>query len=274
MSTHTVQLNNGQLAYDDVGQGPLIVCLPSMGDLRAEYRFLTPQLVAAGYRVITLDVRGHGATSPTWADYSVGAIGSDLVALVQHLAAGPALVIGTSMAAGAAVWAAAEAPQLFSGLVLIGPFVHGGGGWLGKLLYGALFSRPWGPTVWGWYYAMLYPTRKPADFAQYRATLQANLQEHGRMEALQQMLYASKAASAVRLAQVNTPVLVLMGSKDPDFKQPQVEAQWVAEQLRGRYTMIEGAGHYPHAELPEITGPLVLAFLRSITPTPEHAYAA
>jgi pimeloyl-ACP methyl ester carboxylesterase len=274
MSTHTLEHNNGQLAYEDTGHGPLVVCLPSMGDLRAEYRFLTPQLVAAGYRVVTLDVRGHGASSTAWADYSVGAIGSDLVTLVQQLAAGPALVIGTSMAAGAAVWAAAEAPQLFSGLVLIGPFVRGGGGWLGKLLYGALFSRPWGPAVWGWYYATLYPTRKPADFVQYRATLQANLQEPGRMEALQQMLYASKAASAARLSQVRTSVLVLMGSKDPDFKAPQAEAQWVADQLHGRYTLIAGAGHYPHAELPEVTGPLVLAFLRSITPAQELAHVA
>jgi hypothetical protein len=27
-------------------------CVPSMGDVRAEYHFLTPKLVEAGYRVI------------------------------------------------------------------------------------------------------------------------------------------------------------------------------------------------------------------------------
>ena len=42
------------------GLGPLIVCVPGMGDLRATYRFLAPQLVAAGFRVATVDLRGHG----------------------------------------------------------------------------------------------------------------------------------------------------------------------------------------------------------------------
>jgi pimeloyl-ACP methyl ester carboxylesterase len=46
---------------------------------------------------------------------------------------------------------------------------------------------------------------------------------------------------------------------------PQAEAEWVAQQLRGTYKMIEGAGHYPHAEMPEIVAPLILDFLRSRT---------
>jgi len=274
MNTQYLQQPNGQIAYTDSGSGPLVICLPSMGDLRAEYRFLTPQLIAAGYRVVSMDVRGHGETSVNWPDYSVGAIGGDLVALIQALQAGPALVIGASMAAGAAVWAAAEAPELVTGLVLIGPFVRGGGAWLGNLFYSVLFARPWGPTLWQWYYSMLYPTRKPADFAQYRALLRANLQEPGRLEALLQMLFASKAASAARLARVNKPTLVLMGSKDPDFKLPVAEAEWVANQLHGAYTMIENAGHYPHAEMPEVTGPLVLAFFQSLPVSSEVVYAA
>jgi hypothetical protein len=28
--------------------------------------------------------------------------------------------------------------------------------------------------------------------------------------------------------------------------------------------MIEGAGHYPHAELPEVAGPIIVSFLQSI----------
>ena len=144
MNTHTLQHQGGTLAYDEIGEGPLVICVPSMGDLRAEYRFLAPQLAAVGYRVISLDVRGHGTTSTRWPDYTVGAIGSDLLALIRSLNAGPAIIIGESMAAGAAVWAAAEAPQLVSGLVLVGPFVRGQASWLGKLFYSMLFARPWG----------------------------------------------------------------------------------------------------------------------------------
>lgn len=240
-----------------------------MGDVRGEYRFLAPQLVEARYRVITMDVRGHGETSTDWRDYSVAGVGADILALIRRLDAGPGMIIGTSMAAGAAVWASVEAPELIPGLVLIGPFVRGNGSWSTRLLLSALFARPWGPAMWQRYYSTLYPTRKPADFATYSAALRSNLSEPGRLEALQQMLAAPKEASEARLKRVNKPSLVLMGSKDPDFKNsqyknPEAEAQWVAQSLRGTYRMIEGAGHYPHAEMPEVTARLILAFLETL----------
>lgn len=274
MNTHYLDHHSGQIAYDDSGSGPLVICAPGLGDLRAEYRFLIPQLVSAGFRVVSVDVRGHGESSTAWSDFSVAGIGSDIAALIRHLQAGPAVIVGTSMAAGAAVWAAAEAPEQVAGLVLVGPFVSGETSTFNKLLYSTLFARPWGPTIWQYYYASLYPTRKPADFAQYRAALSANLQEPGRLEALVQMILASKSASEERLPQVTTPTMVLMGSKDPDFKDPAAEARRVAQALRGGYKMIEGAGHYPHAEMPEVAGPLVLSFLQTLQTTQERAYAA
>jgi pimeloyl-ACP methyl ester carboxylesterase len=266
MNTQFLQLQDGKIAYDDDGSGPLVVCVPGMGDLRGQYRFLAPQLVAAGFHVATMDVRGHGESSVGWTDYSVAGVGSDIIALIRHLDAGPAVVIGNSMAAGAAVWAAAEAPELARGLVLIGPAVRGGLGRPFRLLLTALFARPWGPSAWMRYYTTLFPARKPADWESYTAGLKQNLAQNGRQEALQQMMFASKAASESRLAQVNTPALILMGSKDPDFKAPESEAQWVAGQLKGDYQIIAGAGHYPHTEMPEVTGPKIVAFLRTVLP--------
>jgi len=58
---------------------------------------------------------------------------------------------------------------------------------------------------------------------------------------------------------------VLMGTKDPDFREPALEARWVAEQVSAQLHMIEGAGHYPHAEMPEVVAPLVLTFLAQHT---------
>lgn len=255
MPTH----QGATLAYDDAGSGPLVICSPSMGDLRAEFRFLAPQLVAAGYRVITLDVRGHGETSTRWDDFSVAGVGADLLALIDHLAAGPALLIGNSMSAGAAVWAAAEDPARVAGLVLIGPFVRGETSAMMRLMYGVMFARPWGPAMWTMYYKNLYPSRKPADFAEYTRTLRANLAQPGRMEALQGMLTASKGASAERVGRVSAPALVVMGSKDPA-----AEAGWLADALHAEKRMIDGAGHYPHAEMPEVVGPVIVSFLRGL----------
>lgn len=271
MTTLFVEHANGRLAYDESGAGPLVVCVPSMGDVRAEYRFLAPLLVQEGYRVVTMDVRGHGESSTAWEDFSVAGIGSDILALIRHLNAGPAVVIGDSMAAGATVWAAAEAPDLLSGAILVGPFVRSESSRFSSLLFGALFSRPWGPAMWQWYYKTLYPTRKPQDFAEYVHKLGKNLAQAGRMEALQKMLTASKSASEQRLARVKAPAMVLMGTKDPDFKEPATEARWVAEQVNAQVHMIEGGGHYPHAEMPDAVAPLVLAFLAQHTPARQRA---
>ena len=264
MVTQFLKVHDGSIAYDDQGSGPLVICVPSLGDLRGEYRFLAPRLAAAGYRVISMDVRGHGETSPNWPDYSVGAIGSDMLALIRSLDSGPAALIGTSMAAGAAISAAAEAPELVSGLVLIDAFYRGSSKWQEKLLFSTLFSRPWGPAMWLKYYQTLYPTRPPQDFGAYCQSLKANLAQSGRMEALKEMLFASKEASEQRLASVKAPALVLMGSKDRDFKDPEGEAKLLASSLRAPYTMIQDAGHYPHAEMPEVTASLVISFLERL----------
>ena len=273
MNTKYLEGQIGKIAYDDSGSGPLVICVPGMGDLRSEYRFLSPQLISAGYRVVTMDVRGHGETSPSWPDYSVAGIGEDILALVRSLDAGPAVLIGTSMAAGAAIWAATEAVELAAGLILIGPAVRGDTNWQSRLLYNVLFARPWGPAVWLWYFSRLYPSHKPDDFDLYRSVLRSNLKEPGRMEALQSMISASKTASEKRITEVKAPALVIMGSKDPDFKDPEAEAIWVTDSLHGKYKIMENAGHYPHAEMPAATGALVLSFLQELKESREQTHA-
>jgi len=278
MDTRYLEVPGGRLAYEfygEAGTGPLVVCAPGMGDLRGEYRFLAPQLAAAGWRVVAFDVRGHGDSSVYWDDYSVAAIGDDMLAFVRTLDLGPAYLVGTSMAGGAAVWAAAEAPELVAGLVLIDPFVRDGDGprWLSNLLLGALFTRPWGPALWIRYFTSLYPTARPADFRAYLSRLGANLREPGRFAALRRMLFASKSASEERLGRVIAPAFIVMGTKDRDFKNPANEAQLVAGSLvqaRSTIQLIEGAGHYPQAEMPAKTGPAVVSFLHQLREAVAH----
>jgi pimeloyl-ACP methyl ester carboxylesterase len=53
-----------------------------------------------------------------------------------------------------------------------------------------------------------------------------------------------------------------MGTKDPDFPDPAAEGRYIAEQTGGRLELVAGAGHYPQTEMPEVTAPLVLDFLK------------
>jgi pimeloyl-ACP methyl ester carboxylesterase len=263
---HYLVRPEGRIAYDDAGKGPLVVMVPGLGDLRAEYRFLAPRLVEAGYRVVTVDLRGHGQSSTGWSDYTSSAIGSDVVALVEELDAGPATLVGTSMGAAAVAWAAAEAPETVSAAVLIGPFVRDvpPSSWIAGVAQTAMIKAalwgPWGGWAWGQVYGTFYG-EKPADFVAYRAALVANLAEDGRMDALRGMISASKKDVEVRLAEVRAPVLVVMGTKDPDFADPKAEADTVAGLLRGRAVMVEGAGHYPQVEQPDAVASAIRAFV-------------
>ncbi len=273
LNTKALAVPDGTIAYsDDAGAGPLVVMVPGLGDLRQEYRFLAPKLAASGYRTASLDLRGHGESSTGWPAYNSSALGADVLALIRHLDAGPAFVVGTSMGAGAAAWAAAEAPEQVRGLVLIGPFVRNVPlSWWKAALFRTVvhtaFVGPWGPAAWGAYYASLYPKAKPADFEAYKAALVANLKEPGRMAALHAMLAADKSDVEPRLIEVRTPTLVVMGSKDPDFDDPAAEAATVAGLLHGAFIMIDGAGHYPHAEMPDQVSPAIIDFFNASTST-------
>ena len=275
MQTQFLELKDGKIAYDASGSGPLVILAPSLGDLRAEYRFLAPLLVQAGYRVVSMDLRGHGESSVHWPRFTVTDIGADMLALIQHLDAGPATIVGTSKSSGGAVWAAVEASELVNGLVLIGPAVRDGMPiWQVKLLFTPLFLKPWGPSVWTKYYQTLYPTQKPDDFNAYLAVLGKNMRQPGRMAAARKMMTSSNLASEERLGKVKVPTMVLVGTRDPDFKDPAAEARRIAENVSGSVQMVEDAGHYPHAEMPEITSQYILSFLKTIEKEHEKSYAS
>lgn len=254
----------GRIAYDDNGaDGPLVVLVPGMGDNRATYRFLVPALAAQGYRVVTTDLRGAGESDATFTDYSPTAVAGDIRALVRHLDAGPAFVIANSYSAGASVIAAADGPDAVVGLALTGPFVRTAPANLVAKVGTAVVGR-FG-FAWMGFWSTLFATTKPEDFAAAKATLARQMGEPGRMAALRAMFAAGHDASERRLGELKgraLPVQVVMGSKDPDFKpDPQVEADWIAEQTGGRVVMIDGAGHYPAAEAPQAVIDALLPFV-------------
>jgi pimeloyl-ACP methyl ester carboxylesterase len=106
MQTKLFERPEGTLALSDYGaDGDLVLMLPGMGALRSEYRYLAPRLAESGYHAVSVDLRGQGESSVPWERYDVPSVGGDILALIDHLNAGPAHVIGTSFAPAPAVWA-------------------------------------------------------------------------------------------------------------------------------------------------------------------------
>jgi pimeloyl-ACP methyl ester carboxylesterase len=263
IETKFLETPEGRLAYDDSGgEGPLVVMLPGMGALRSEYRYLAPQLCEAGYRVVTLDLRGQGESDARWSEYSIPAVGRDILQLIEHLDAGPAHVIGTSFSPGAVIWAAAEEPERVRSLVLISPFVRDAKISLGQRLALAILLRgPWKVRNWITYYRSLYPTRKPEDFEEYLELLKGNLKEPGRFKAMMELGSSSRVPSVERFDKVSQPVQVIMGTKDPDWPDPSAEAKFIVDTLGAEQLLVEGAGHYPQTEMPEEVAPAIVDFL-------------
>lgn len=269
LKTQYFETEGGRIAYDDTGgNGPLVIAIPGMGDVRAEYRHLRPALQAAGYRVATMDIRGHGESSAPWDDYSAHAVGRDALALVKHLNADGAFIFGNSFAAGSALWAANEMPGKVYGVVLLGPIVRDAPPSL--LMEAAVklgFAGPWRVWFWTSYWDSLFPLRKPDDHAAYREALAANMREPGRMDALKKMVSLSKAGTEAIVGIKPVPALVVMGSKDPDFKDALAEADWLADKLSAQRIAVAGAGHYPHVEAPQQIAPAIVSFLGQLPPT-------
>ncbi|MER6533121.1 alpha/beta hydrolase [Streptomyces sp900105755] len=272
--TEYLAVDGGTIAYEVAGSGPLVVLAHGMGDSRAAYRAVVPRLVAAGYRVAAVDLRGCGESSADWPDWSRTAIAGDLLAVIRHLG-GPAVLVGHSISGGAATVAAALEPSLVTAVVELAPFTRKQSVRLGDLRVGRFrrgMLRLIGAGVlgsvplWRSYLDVAYPGVKPADWAERLGRIDAMLREPGRMKALKGMGRTTPADAGAHLGNVRCPVLVVMGTLDPDWADPHAEGAAIVDALPaglGGLEMIEGAGHYPHDQFPDQVMSHVLPFLRS-----------
>ena len=268
----------GRIAYRDTGAGPLVVAVPGMGDLRSTYDDVAPALVDAGFRVVVTDLRGHGDSDTTFRTHGDDTTGADLVALVEHLDAGPAVLLGNSMGASAAVWAAAERPELVRGLVLLSPYLRQPGSAAMqralRVVYRILFARPWGAAFWGSYYSMISKGRRSPRHAEHVRAVRDALREPSRLRSLRDLAVAlDHSVVEARLPAVQAPALAVVGALDPDFSDPAAELNWATDTIGARGVLIPDVGHYPQHQAPDVVVPAVLEFLAGLPALPDAGHA-
>jgi pimeloyl-ACP methyl ester carboxylesterase len=271
--TEFLGVEGGRIAYDVTGGGPLVVLSHGIGVGRQDYRFLAPMLARAGYRVANADLRGHGESSMGWASITRTDVAGDLLALIGHLG-GPAVIVGHSISGGAATIAAAKQPELVSGIVEVNPFTRTQKPNVGALLRIGRYRRGilcLGGTqlfrslsLFVRYLDVAYPT-KPVDYDDYVAALQAKLREPGRIAEFMKTFKSTPADAEAQLRNVSCPALVIMATLDPDFADPRAEGDGIVAAMSprlGEVAMVDGAGHYPHAQSPDEVAALVIPFLK------------
>jgi pimeloyl-ACP methyl ester carboxylesterase len=109
-----------RLSYTEYGSGPRVVVLThAVMFTRRMHAPLARKLANAGYRVITLDLLGHGESDrPTesWR-YSMPAFAEQTVALLDHLHVEKAVIGGTSLGANVSLEVSVAAPDRVHGVI-------------------------------------------------------------------------------------------------------------------------------------------------------------
>jgi 3-oxoadipate enol-lactonase len=117
-----IQVAGGTVWADDTGgPGAAVVLLhPGIGDSRV-WDLIAPRL-AARYRVIRYDARGHGMSPPATAPFTLL---DDLVTVLDQLEVAQATMVGCSQGGATSIDLALAQPERVSALVLVSPGVSG-----------------------------------------------------------------------------------------------------------------------------------------------------
>jgi pimeloyl-ACP methyl ester carboxylesterase len=116
---HEIAANGIRVAYIDEGSGPLVVLLHGWPESGHMWHHQIEALTANGYRVIAPDLRGFGNSDhPAEADaYTILHFVGDLVALLAHVGADQAIIVGHDWGSLTAWGTAMMRPDLVRGVI-------------------------------------------------------------------------------------------------------------------------------------------------------------
>ncbi len=223
----------GRLEYTDYGYGEdVVVLLHGQLMLRRMHHPLARRIAGEGYRVVTLDLPGHGRSDrPTEPRrYSMTTFGRAVVALLDHLGVDSAFIGGTSLGANVTLEVAVLAPERVRGMILEMPVldhaVEAGIVAFGPLLFLGRVT-PWLVTLVGRTTRLLPRVVVPfwGGFA-----LDVLDQEPAAMAALVHGIFFGRIAPSVRLrSQIEAPAIVI--GHPHDLIHPAADAAMLAGEL-------------------------------------------
>ncbi|MCW2994193.1 MAG: alpha/beta hydrolase fold protein [Conexibacter sp.] len=240
---------SGPIAYDERGDGPAIVLLPSGAHDHHDYDELRA-LLGDGVRTIALDWPGHGASPSGEGPASAMRFADVAEELVARLAPEGAVVVGNSVGGFAAARIAARRPELVKGLVVID-----GGGFGGRpphvRAFCALMAQPWFlRRIYPAFSARYMRARTDADRRARDAGVATTRRDPG-LRAVTE-LWRSFASPEHELREeakaITAPTLVLWGRRDPVI--PLRLGRRVAATIPGARLVVFDSGHVPHTTDP------------------------
>ncbi|HKC28760.1 MAG TPA: alpha/beta hydrolase, partial [Jatrophihabitans sp.] len=277
-----VERDGVHVHYEQYGDGtPVILLLPTWTIVHSRMCKAQIPYLSRHARVVTFDPRGNGKSDRPKepALYDEREFALDACAVLDALEVQTACVVGHSMGAQRALVLAADHPERVSGAVFIAPAVP-----LGpqseRAHAIARFDEEL-PAYDGWHkYNRRYWSEHYADFVEFFFA-QVYSEPHSTKQIEDAIGYAldtdaeTLAASACgpaldesevrRLAaKVRCPTLVVHGSDDR-VRTPE-SGRLLAELLHGRFVLLDGSGHSPHARDPVKLNMLIREFACAAPP--------
>lgn len=236
--------------------GDLVVCLHGLGDRKEAYRLLGPLLAGHGYRVVAPDGPGHGASkSPS------PRLSSDLMAetaLVLEGLGGGAILVAHSAAAVPAMALAVLRPDLVRGLVLLAPFVGPEPSKRFLRLVSQLVMRT--PLLWGYYYASMFSSDRPADLKDHIKSVKRGLRSRG-VSTLG--YYKGRGDLLVHAAGLSGRHLALLGDRDPSgvtMESLTTELTSIAPHAQWKVSSVVNSGHCSHQDSAAVVAKMIRSF--------------
>lgn len=257
-----------RLESDSAGSGPTIVLLHGFPLDRSMWKSQADAL-ATRHRVVTPDLRGHGASAAPPGVYSMDDQAADVLETLDALGVtGPFILGGLSMGGYVAMALAAKAPERLSALLLLNtrckPDSPDAAANREKLASQVESTGDVAPVVNGMLpklFADDTRDRQPELVTQWERRM-LRTPAAGVVGALRGMAIRPDRTDTLR--QLDVPTLVLAGAKDVII--PLNEAEEMASVLRrGHFEIIGGAGHLAPVENPDATSSVISRFLGDLT---------
>jgi len=246
--------------YEDAGprDGQAIVFSNSLG---TDFRIWDAVVghLSADSRVIRYDTRGHGLSEATPGPYSMKTLAGDLAALLDHLGAKGAAVVGLSVGGMIAQGLASLRPDLVSALVLMDTAhkigtVEGWNNRIDTVRQKGMAAISDG-VLSGWFTPAY--RNSVADFQGYRAMLLRNdIEGYAGVCAALRDADLTESTRALKV-----PTLCVAGEHDATTS-PAI-MRTTADLIDGaRLEVIRDAGHIPCVERPKEVAGLIAGFLK------------
>ena len=112
------RLKNGlAIGYKTRGIGPAIVLIPSVGCPKEMWDPVMAEL-ESHYRVIAVEVRGHGDSDVPGGPFTMDDLADDMIEMIRAIGGGKAIVGGCSMGGQVAQGVGVKAPEILNGIMI------------------------------------------------------------------------------------------------------------------------------------------------------------